>query len=106
MSWREYMLFFVALGLASYLPRWLPLAYLAHRKLPDWLVDWLGFIPVAIMASLLAPALFVDGGSLSLGKTELWAALPTLVFAWKTKSIGGTLLFGMMVFWLMGMARG
>ena len=106
MSWREYMLFFIALGLASYLPRWLPLAYLAHRKLPDWLVDWLGFIPVAIMASLLAPALFVDGGSLTLGKTELWAALPTLVFAWKTPSIGGTLRFGPRVLRLMGMARG
>ena len=30
-----------------YIPRWLPLVYLAHKRMPTWLVDWLSLIPVA-----------------------------------------------------------
>jgi len=30
------------------------------------------------------------------------AALPTLLFAMKTKSLGGTVVVGMLLFWLLG----
>lgn len=94
------------MGLVSYLPRCLPLVFLARRRIPDWLKDWLDFIPAAIMASLLGPALFVQDGVLSLGKAEFWVAIPTLLFALKTKSLGGTLVVGMALFWLTGLWRG
>ena len=104
MSWLEYLTLFAAMGLVTYLPRCLPLLYLAHRRLPKGLIDWLGFIPAAILSALLAPILFADGAtrSLALGKPELWAALPTLLFAWKTKSLGGTVVVGMLCYWLVG----
>lgn len=107
MSWCEYVLLFAAMGLVTYLPRWLPLVYLAHKRMPVWLVDWLSFIPVAILSSLLAPNLFIDdpSRSLTLGKNEFWVAVPTLLFALKTKSLGGTLLVGMLLFWLLGILR-
>ncbi len=107
MSWYEYILLFAAMGLVTYLPRWLPLVYLAHRRMPGWLVDWLSFIPVAILSSLLAPTLFIDSQShsLTLSKSDLWVAVPTLLFALKTKSLGGTLLVGMLLFWLLGLLR-
>ena len=105
MSYPEYILLFAAMGIVTYLPRWLPLVYLAHKRMPTWLVDWLSLIPVAILSSLLAPALFVQDHSLSFSKTDLWVALPTLIFALKTKSLGGTLLVGMLLFWLVGMLR-
>ena len=57
------------------------------------------------MSSLLAPGLFVDGHNLSFNKTDFWVAIPTLLFALKTKSLGGTLLVGMLLFWLAGMLR-
>ena len=104
MSWLDFLLLFAAMGLVTYLPRCLPLLYLAHRRLPKGLIDWLGFIPAAILSALLAPILFADGvtRSLELGKPELWAALPTLLFAWKTKSLGGTVIVGMLCYWLVG----
>ena len=104
MNWLDYLLLFSAMGLVTYLPRCLPLIYLAHRKLPKPLIDWLGFIPVAILSALLAPILFTDTAvrSLDLARPELLVAIPTLLFALKTKSLGGTVIVGMLLYWLAG----
>lgn len=101
MGLKDYLFLFAGMGLVTYLPRWLPLLYLSHRRLPQWLIDWLKLIPVSILSSLLAPALFVDTElrSLQLGKPELIVAIPTLLFALKTKSLGGTVLVGMLLYW-------
>lgn len=95
----------VGMGLVTYIPRWLPLAFLARRRLPTWFVEWLDLIPAAILSALLIPAL-VTGGSprcLDLSRSELWVALPTFVLALKTKSLGATVLAGMLLFWIVGM---
>ncbi len=104
MSLPDYLFLFGGMGLATYLPRALPLLYLAHKKLPQWLIDWLSLIPVAILSALLAPALFTDSTTrqLEFGKLELLVAIPTLIFALKTRSLGGTVLVGMLLFWLGG----
>lgn len=60
MSFMDYLFLFSGMGLVTYIPRWLPLFYLAHRRLPQWLIDWLSLIPVAILSALLAPSLFTD----------------------------------------------
>jgi branched-subunit amino acid transport protein len=62
-------------------------------------------IPVAILSALLAPSLFTDAAtrSLAFGKLELLVAVPTLIFALKTRSLGGTVLVGMLLYWLGGM---
>jgi len=102
MTFSDFLLLFSGMGLVTYLPRALPLLYLAQKKLPQWLIDWLSLIPVAILSALLAPSLFTDSASrsFSFGKTELLVAIPTLIFAIKTRSLGGTVLVGMLLFWL------
>ncbi len=104
MSLQEYFFLFAGMGLVTYIPRWLPLLYLAHRRLPQWLVDWLSLIPVAILSSLLAPILFTAAEPRIFvpGKPELLVALPTFVFAMKTKSLGGTVVVGMLLYWTAG----
>ena len=105
MTFNDYLFLFGGMGLVTYLPRALPLLYLAHRRMPQWLIEWLGLIPVAILSALLAPSLFADAANRSLvfGKLELLVAIPTLLFALKTRSLGGTVLFGMVLYWLGGM---
>jgi branched-subunit amino acid transport protein len=105
MRFSEYLLLFCGMGLATYLPRALPLLYLAHKRLPQWLIDWLSLIPVAILSALLAPSLFADAAdrNFELGRIELLVAIPTLIFALKTRSLGGTVLAGMLLFWLAGL---
>ncbi|MEZ4483401.1 MAG: AzlD domain-containing protein [Syntrophotaleaceae bacterium] len=105
MTSSDYLILFAGMGLATYLPRALPLLYLANKKMPQWLIDWLELIPVSILSTLLAPSLFVNRATrhFAFGKLELLVALPTLLFALKTRSLGGTVLVGMLLYWLGGM---
>jgi branched-subunit amino acid transport protein len=98
----EYIILLFAMGLVTYLPRWAPLFFLSDRKLPDWLVEWLDMIPVAILSALLIPELVITGEPrhLDLLTPELLVAIPTFMFAYFTKSLGGTVIVGMALYWL------
>lgn len=100
--WPEYAVMILGMGVVTYVPRWLPLIFLSRRQLPEWLVDWLDFIPVAILSALLTPLLLTSGTvpHLDFGRAELFAAVPTFAVACWTRSLGGTVLAGMLVFWL------
>lgn len=101
MNGRDLLILFLAMGAVTYLPRMLPLVMLSRRQLPAWLGEWLEMIPVAILSALISPALFTQSTPrmIVLGKPELWAALPTLLFALKTRSLAGTVLVGMLCYW-------
>lgn len=100
----EYLLVIGGMGLVTYIPRWAPLFFLSRRSLPLWFVNWLDLIPAAILSALLLPALVTEGHPrhLNLLKPELLVAFPTLLFALKTKSLGGSVVVGMLLFWLIG----
>ena len=99
----DYLMLLFGMGLATYLPRWLPLHYLSRRSLPEWFIQWLELIPAAILSALLLPALVLSDGPrhIDLMRPELWVALPTLAFAWWKRSLGGTVVIGMLLYWLM-----
>ena len=99
---KEYLMVILGMGLVTFLPRWLPLVYLTRQSLPSWLVEWLDFIPAAILSAILLPALVTDSatGSLDPGRPEFIVAIPTFVFAILTKSLGGTVIVGMVLFGL------
>lgn len=102
MNYPDYLWLILGMGIVTYLPRVLPLVLLAERNLPAGLRDWLSLIPVAILAALLAPGLLIDSSArtLSLGKPELLAAIPTLLLALRTRSLGASVIFGMGFYWL------
>jgi branched-subunit amino acid transport protein len=98
----EYILLVAGMGLVTFIPRWIPLFFLSQRKLPRWLIEWLDLIPVAILSALIIPELFTAGEPrhAELFHAKSWVALPTFLFALKTKSLGGTVVVGMGLFWL------
>jgi branched-subunit amino acid transport protein len=102
MNYPDYLWLLLGMGAVTYFPRVLPLVLLAERNLPQGFRDWLSLIPVAILAALLAPALLVDSSSqsLSFDKAELFAAIPTLLLALRTRSLGTPVIFGMGFYWL------
>ena len=99
---KECLAVILGMGLVTFLPRWLPLVYLTRRSLPAWLVEWLEFIPAAILSAILLPALVIDDASRSvdLSRPEFLVAIPTFLFAILTKSLGGTVIVGMILFGL------
>ena len=98
----QYLLLILGMGLVTYIPRWFPLFLLTQRRLPPWFVEWLDLIPVAILSALVFSDLFVTGNprQLELLQPRSIVAIPTFLFALKTRSLGGTVIVGMALFWL------
>jgi branched-subunit amino acid transport protein len=74
------------------------------RRLPEWLRQWLDFIPAAVLSALILPALVTTGEPryLTVFQSALLVSIPTLTFAWKTRSLAGTVIIGMALFWVAG----
>jgi branched-subunit amino acid transport protein len=93
------IIFLTILGmlLVTFLPRLLPVWLLASRKLPAPVMVWLRYVPAAVLAAMLFPAIFTNGGAIHLAPTNVafWAALPTLFVAIRTRSLFYAVLIGM-----------
>ncbi len=95
----QQVIFFIILGmgLVTYLPRLFPVWFLSSRDLPQVVIVWLKYIPPAVLAAMSLPSVVVSGDRLDLSPNNLFllAALPTLVVAWKTRSLFASVLVGM-----------
>ena len=105
---KDYLLLVLGMGIVTYLPRWIPLIFLSRRPLPKWLRRWLDFIPAAVLAALVLPALVTTGEPkhLALFQPALLVSIPTAIFAWRTRSLAGTVVVGMVLFWTAGRILG
>lgn len=89
----------LGMGVVTYIPRLLPVLLLSTRTLPPLAITWLRYVPVAVLAAMLAPAVVTPAGSVDLSGQNLyfWAAIPTLLVAWKTRSLFGAVVTGMAI---------
>ena len=99
----ELLALILACAAVTAVPRVLPLVLLARIELPAWLLAWLAYVPVAVLAALLAiEVLIVDGKpALSAANPGLLATLPALAVAAFTRSLIGTVLAGVAAYWLL-----
>lgn len=96
MSSQSIILVIIGMALVTYLPRMIPLVYLADKKLPAWLNEWLGYIPVTVLSALLLPILFVNDYSENIfTNIYLLAAIPSFAIAYLSRNIFATVLVGM-----------
>ncbi len=89
----------IFMAVVTFIPRLLPAWFLRDKSLPPFVVAWLRYVPVAVLAAMLLPALIVNGNTLNLqwDNLYLWAAFPAGWVAWKKKSLFGTVITGMLV---------
>ena len=108
----------IGMACVTYLPRLLPfLARGSRRNSPEPKTadepaqasrpsdisrlggSWLGYVPTAVLSAMLLPAVLIADGRLSFGLHNLflWAALPTLLVAWRTRSLFGAVVTGIAV---------
>lgn len=93
------LLTLVGMAFVTYLPRLLPAWFLRNRKLPVFVIAWLRYVPVAVLAALLLPSLLIQNQAINLSASNiyLWAAIPAIWVAWTKKSLFGTVITGMLV---------
>lgn len=107
---QEAMIYLTIAGMAlvTFLPRVAPVWFLSSRSLPPVVAAWLRYVPPAVLAAMLLPSILAPEGTLNLqwDNLYLWAALPTLWVAWKTRSLFGAVLTGMALVALARLIRG
>lgn len=99
----EILALILACAAVTAVPRVLPLVLLAKIELPRWLLAWLAYVPVAVLAALLAiEVLLVEGKpSMSSANPALLAILPALAVAGLTRSLIGTVIAGVAAYWVL-----
>jgi branched-subunit amino acid transport protein len=97
MDQRIVFLTLLGMTVVTYVPRLVPLWFLSSRSLPAVVVSWLRHVPVAVLAAMLLPSILISDQqvNLDLSNTFLWACIPTLLVAWKTRSLFGSVVAGM-----------
>ncbi|HNT78393.1 MAG TPA: AzlD domain-containing protein [Anaerolineae bacterium] len=94
-------IFLTMLGMlaVTYIPRLLPVWFLADKSLPKSVITWLRYVPVAVLSALLMPTLLIPNNKFDFSGDNLflWAAIPTFLVAWKTKSLFLPVIVGMLI---------
>lgn len=90
----------VGMAVANFAVRFGPIAVLSRVELPGWLRRWLSFIPVSVMATLVAGAVVRPDGQWlpPTANPYLWASVGTGLIYWKSRSFLGSTLAGIVMF--------
>jgi branched-subunit amino acid transport protein len=92
----EFLALVLACAAVTAIPRVLPLVALSRVQLPGWLLEWLRYVPIAVLSALLCIELLTSG------KAGLPAIAAAFTVAFLTRSLLGTALAGVAVYWLLG----
>lgn len=104
------MLFVLAgMTAVTYGIRCLPLLLADHVTIPASVLHWMAYVPPAVLAALIAPAVFTpDAGghalNLDWANPLLLTTLPTLLVAWRTKNMYATVATGVVLLALLRLA--
>ncbi len=96
----EIVILIFLMSLVTFIPRVIPILALSRRKLPELVERWLSYVPVAVLAALLAPSLFAPTGAVNLSLTvnpAFWVSIPVFMIAALTRNLFITVLSGMIL---------
>jgi branched-subunit amino acid transport protein len=89
----------LGMALVTYATRALAV-FLLSRRLTPGIERFLGHIPAAVFAALVAPPLLAPQGSFAPGLPAV-AAIPAAVVAWRTRQVLPTIVAGMGSYWML-----
>jgi branched-subunit amino acid transport protein len=91
----EFLTLILACALVTAVPRVLPLLVLSRLRLAQWLLDWLRYVPAAVLGALLALEL------LNAPVVALPAVAAALAVAAFTRSLLAPVCVGVAIYWLL-----
>ena len=93
----------LGMGIVTFLPRFLPMAFLTRWVIPGRVKMGLGYIPIAILSAIVFPILsFNEAGKVEIQPHYLLSAIPVFIFAWRVKSLWASVVLGMLIYWGLG----
>jgi len=93
----------LGMALVTFLPRFFPMAFLARRTLPERVKEGLDYFPISILSAIVFPLFFFSGaGRMEIQLHSLLSAIPVFIFAWRVKSLWGSVILGMTIYWGLG----
>lgn len=101
MSGSSVWFLFIILAMGTFALRFSFIYLFGKVEMPAWLRRALRFVPPAVLAALVFPALTYPNGALdlSLDNIRLLAGLGGALVAWKTRNVLWTIAVGMVLFW-------
>jgi len=90
----------IGMGVVNFVVRFVPIAVVTRVQLPKPVKRWLSFVPVSVMAALVAGEVLRPGGAFPLPwqNPYLLAAVPTGLVFYKTRSFLGATVAGVAFF--------
>lgn len=97
---REIWIVIAGMAATNFLLRFTPMALVSKSRVPEPVQRWLSYVPVSVMASLVATEVLRPQGTwlITLRNPYLLAAAPTALVFVKTRSFLGATLAGMASF--------
>jgi branched-subunit amino acid transport protein len=96
------LLLIAGMSIATMATRIPVLLWFSRRKMPEGILRALRYVPPAVLAAIIAPAVLMPGGqlSLSLDNAALPAALIAILVSYRTRNLLLTIVIGMAAFFL------
>ena len=92
----------IVTGIFTFGTRFIMLSGIFGKKLPVWLVEALGFVPIAVLTAIIVPAVLIDPVSQHIAVTDnprLLAALIAMAVALITRQVITTIGAGLATLW-------
>lgn len=89
----------ILMGVFTYATRLSFIAIFSSHKIPEGIRRALRFVPAAVFAAIILPALVSPNGiiDLSLQNTRILAGLAAALIAWRSKNVLVTIVAGMVI---------
>jgi branched-subunit amino acid transport protein len=97
----------LGMSIVTFIPRFLPMAFLTRWVIPERVKMGLGYIPISILSAIVFPILFFnEAGKVEIQPYYLLSAFPVFIFAWKVNSLWLSVILGMLIYWGLGFFLG
>ena len=97
-------LLMIATGIFTFGTRFIMLSGLVGKKLPEWLCEAFKFVPIAVLTSIIVPAVLIEPTSENIsiiGNPRLIAAFIAIAIALITRQIITTIVAGLATLWIL-----
>jgi branched-subunit amino acid transport protein len=99
----DILILILGMGVVTFLPRFIPMVLISRWTIPERIKKGLEYFPISILSAIVFPILFFNGdGRMEIQPQYFLSAIPVFIFAWKVKSLWGSVILGMAAYWGLG----